>query len=666
MTQSQSLKTKFSKTIVALYVTLGVLVYIAFHVVTLNIVRHLGTEFAVKQALLEKSKLMSAVQHDLSLSVKMADSPILCQWAENENDPVLRKYAGEELQSYQRVFTGHSLFFAIDRSGHYYFDDGSTDRPFAEPRYTLSPKNQNDAWYFKTMHADDNFELNVDHDNHLNVTKLWFNVAIRNAKAHKIGLCGGAINITDFINDIVRSKESGVETVLFREDGAITGDRNQKYVLHNSKVRGAGKLVTIYDLIGSSSDQMKLKQALSALGSSENQVKTLYLTVDGKSYLAAVSSLKLIHWYNLVLVNPAYFISSSNFLPILVIIVLSTLAIIAVIALLLNQLVLAPLSALAESSEKIARGNFDIQMPIHSEDEIGLLTRSFNTMSRMVKDHTENLESMVRSRTDELDRSNRQLAESNRQIMDSIRFAQLIQASILPEDAEIRRQLRDFFVLYQPRDIVGGDFYYFRTTTDGCYLGVIDCTGHGVSGAFMTMTAKAVLDRVIEEAGKNDPAAILEEYNRLMRTTLHHEKQRDSIDNGLEIGLCHLVPAEGRVVFAGAKIDLLVATAGKIETIPGDKQAIGYRRSNIDYPYTCHTLVLEAGTSVFLTSDGILDQAGGRKGWGFGRRRLTELLKSAAPQPAGAQHEMIKEALAQYQGDTPQRDDITLIGFTLR
>ncbi|HKK00800.1 MAG TPA: SpoIIE family protein phosphatase [Desulfuromonadales bacterium] len=664
--QSQSLKTKFFKTIVALYVTLGLLVYIAFHVVTLNIVRHLGGEFATKQALLEKSKLMSAVEHDLSLSVKMADSPILSQWAQHESNPALRKYATEELKSYQRVFTGHSLFFAVDRSGHYYFDDGSTDHPFAHPRYTLNPNNLNDAWYFKTMRSKDNFELNVDHDNHLNVTKLWFNVAIENTKGHKIGLCGGAINITDFINDIVKSKESGVETILFRKDGAITGDRNPKYVLHNSKVRGTEKLVTIYDLLGSSADRMKLRKALADLGDSSNQVKTLYLTVDGKSYLAAIASLKLIHWYNLVLVNPAHFVSSSNFLPILVILVLSTLAVIAAIALLLNQLVLAPLSALADSSEEIARGNFDIQMPIHSEDEIGLLTNSFNAMTRMVKDHTENLESMVRARTEELDRSNRQLAESNRQIMDSIRFAQLIQASILPEDAAIRHHVEDFFVIHQPRDIVGGDFYYFRPMTDGCLLGVIDCTGHGVPGAFMTMTAKAVLDRVIDEGRQNDPAVILKEYNRLMQATLHHENSRDIVDHGLEIGLCHLVPTEGRIVFAGAKIDLLVVNEGKIKTIRGDKQAVGYRRSNIDYTYTSHPLTPTAGADIYLTSDGILDQAGGNKGWGFGRRRLAELLKSVAAQPVDIRRGSIEEALASYQGDTPQRDDITVIGFTLQ
>ena len=667
MLKSHSLKVRFARTVLFVYAVLGLLVYLVFHLVVSNIVSHLGTEFATKQALLEKSKMMSSIQHDLSLSLQMADSPILRRWMLDENNPALRRYAGEELESYRRNLAGHSLFVAIGRSGHYYFDAGKTPLPFDRLRYTLSPANVNDAWYFRAMRTAGDFELNVDHDNHLNVTKVWFNVAIKDSEHRKIGLCGSGIDITDFIDDIVKSRDRGVETILFRQNGAITGDCNPQYVLHNSKLRDDAKPATVYDLFGSAAERTELKNALAALASSGEQVKTLYLTVSGKPYLAAVSSLGQIGWFNLVLVNPARFVSSRDFLPVLAVIVVSTLVVIAIVGWLLNRLVLAPLSSLAESSEKIAAGDFDIQMPLRSDDEIGSLTRSFNAMTRMVKEYTDNLGSKVRERTEELDLSNRQLAESNRQIMDSIRFARLIQASILPEEVEIRRHVEDFFALYRPRDIVGGDFYYFRPAAQGCFLAVADCTGHGVPGAFMTMTAKAVLDRVLDEAQQTDPAAILKDYNRLMRDTLHHEKHGvAAIDNGLEIGLCLLAPAEGQLVFAGAKIDLFVETAGSVETIVGDKQAIGYRRSDVDFAYNSHILPLREGTTVYLTSDGLLDQAGEQKGWGFGKKRLNELLSSVAERPAAERKAAIAAELARYQGDTPQRDDITIIGFTLQ
>jgi serine phosphatase RsbU (regulator of sigma subunit) len=262
-----------------------------------------------------------------------------------------------------------------------------------------------------------------------------------------------------------------------------------------------------------------------------------------------------------------------------------------------------------------------------------------------------------------LDRSNRNLAESNQKIMDSIRYAQLIQTSILPEDAALWRHVRDLFVLYRPRDIVGGDFYYFRESGEGYVVAVIDCTGHGVPGAFMTMTAKAVLDHVLDTIPNDVPAAILKELNRLMRLALHHDTVGASIDNGLEIGLCWCAPRQYRAVFSGARMDLHYFRHAKPETISGDRQSIGYRSSDAGFIYTNHGVTIEDGTMFYLASDGILDQSGGTKGWGFGRKRFAELLERIHELPGAEQKIALEQQLAQYQGAHAQRDDITVIGF---
>ena len=258
------LKVRFAMAIAVAYLLLGVLTYFAFSFVTGRVVQALGSRFAVKQALLEKSKLLSAIQGDLALSLQMSDSPLLQHWMRDEANPQRKAQALAELESYRRHFLGKSLFLAIESSRHYYFFDGGVAAQ-ARPRYTLNPRNGNDAWYFRTMGQVDDFELNVDYDNHLNLTKLWFNVVIKDPAGRKLGLGGGAIDITAFVNEIVNSEEPGVETILVTGDGVIVGHHDQRYVQHNSKVRGAEKPTTVYDLLDRDVGRTDLAASLAAL-----------------------------------------------------------------------------------------------------------------------------------------------------------------------------------------------------------------------------------------------------------------------------------------------------------------------------------------------------------------------------------------------------------------
>lgn len=661
-----SLKLRFISVIAAIYLVLGTLSLLAFHLTTNKIVRPLGSRFAGKQALLEKSKLISAIQRDLSLSLKMCDSPLLRQWALAEDDPAIKRQALAELESYRKNLKGQSVFFALERSRHYYFGDGTGERFPETPRYTLAPENPNDAWYFRTLRQVDDYELNVDYDNHLDTTKVWFNVAIKDEGGRKIGLAGSGIDITQFINEIIHSTDPGVETILLGADGAIEGHRDKRYVEHNSKVRGTQRKTTIYDLLGDATDRATLKTAIARLKAGGTEVDSFYLTMNGKRFLAAMAHLPEVKWFNLVLVDPAAVVSGRDFLPILLVTIASLLAVSVILGLLLNRLVLRPLSALAGSARQIAQGQFDVAMPVRSRDEIGALTHSFNEMARMVKDHSENLERLVAERTEALNATNAQLADSNRQILDSIRYAQMIQASILPETAAIERHAREFFALYRPRDIVGGDFYYFRECgAGGCVLAVVDCTGHGVPGAFMTMTAKAVLDHALDTLGGEEPAALLKALDRNLRAVLHASESPSAVatDNGLEIGLCAYQAATRQLKYAGARLDLHVVQGGRVHVLAGDRRPIGYRRNTADFTYTTQTVIVDATAMFYLASDGILDQSGGPRGWGFGRKRFGELLLALASQPAAEQEPALAQALAEYQGANAQRDDITVIGF---
>ncbi|PWC33349.1 SpoIIE family protein phosphatase [Azospirillum sp. TSO35-2] len=344
----------------------------------------------------------------------------------------------------------------------------------------------------------------------------------------------------------------------------------------------------------------------------------------------------------------------------------SLLAVIGMISILLNRLVLAPLARLTRSARAIAAGDYRVRLRNSRADEIGQLTVAFNHMAETVHDYTERLEQRVAERTEALHHSNEQLAVVNRQVMDSIQYASLLQSAILPDERAMARRLAGLCVLWRPRDVVGGDVHIFRELDDGCFLiGVADCSGHGVPGAFMTMMVNAVLDHVLSHTPDGDPAAILGGLNRMVRTTLARGRENARFDNGLDIGLCLVRPDRGDLLFAGGRIALhhVDPGTGAVAEVKGDPQSLGYRRSDTGHRFTTHRVELAPGRSFYLTTDGFLDQAGGPRGFGFGNRRFHALLLEHDGLPMAERKAAFARALADHQGDRPQRDDITLVGF---
>lgn len=200
---------------------------------------------------------------------------------------------------------------------------------------------------------------------------------------------------------------------------------------------------------------------------------------------------------------------------------------------------------------------------------------------------TNEMEKQVKERT-------RELAEKNQKIMDSIDYAKRSQESILPAVEDLRAVFRQHFILWNPRDTVGGDFYWVRRVDrDRSLIAVVDCTGHGVPGAFMTMTVNSILNHIVNEKIEK-PADIIAELNRRVRETLHRKDQSSITDDGLDIGIC-LIERNKPLVFAGAKISLYVKRGKQVRVIKGDNRSIGYRRSSENAAFTNHLWELEDG-----------------------------------------------------------------------
>ncbi|MDD2851267.1 MAG: SpoIIE family protein phosphatase [Desulfuromonadaceae bacterium] len=658
--QLHSLKPKFILIIVSLSLFVGLATLATFYLSSNSIIKGFALRFATKEALLEKNKIMSLIDREVVLARKMADDPTLKRWAVHEEQPELKREAFEELESYRRLYRDKSFFIALAGSRHYYVYNKEQGHDRVELT-TLSSGNPMDKWFFEALRNQDGYALNLDYDSTLKQSKVWINVIMKGRQGEKTGICGGGITITDFLNEIVFSHEKGLSTMLVDQSGIIQAHEDRAIVEHNASARSNDKKITVFSLMDLPDEREHLKQAISDLKSSKNEVAAFPVLVGGKVFLAAVSHLQGIGWFNVVLVDVSQVFSMRVFLPIIAIMLLSFLLIITTLALLMNRMVLVPLTRLTVASREVAGGRYDIAVPVTGRDELGELSGSFNRMAAMILDHTANLEMKVRERTDQLSSANRMLEESQNRIMESIKYARIIQSSILPDDELCRSCLGDNFVIYRPKELVGGDFYYLRRFPGHFLLAVIDCTGHGVPGAFMTMTVNAVLNHVVDMVCNDDPARILAELNRVLRRNLNF---RD-VDAGLDIALCMVDRDSRRLVFAGAGLSLYLASAADVREIRGDNQRVGYKGSRLDYTYRNHEPAINAGECCYLTSDGLLDLPGGDKGYGFGAERFRTLLAGTAGDTMQSRGEMIAQVLSDYQGDFPSRDDMTLIAFRL-
>ncbi len=258
----------------------------------------------------------------------------------------------------------------------------------------------------------------------------------------------------------------------------------------------------------------------------------------------------------------------------------------------------------------------------------------------------------------------RETAETaNKKLTDSIRYAQMIQSSLLPNPENIKGFLSDSFFIWKPRDIVGGDFIFTDWFEDGLLIAVIDCTGHGVPGAFMTIIASFGLKKITGGEGFHTPDQILKRMNFLVKTTLQQDTEYALSDDGLDAAICFIKPEEKTLTFAGARLPLFYVSDGEVKVIKGDRQSVGYKRSDVNFKFTSHTIRIEPGMAFYMLTDGFTDQIGGEKNLRFGTRKFTELLKSNHKQPFDEQRNILLEAYTEHRGENEKRDDVTVIGF---
>ncbi|APQ13722.1 protein serine/threonine phosphatase [Pseudomonas oryzihabitans] len=253
-------------------------------------------------------------------------------------------------------------------------------------------------------------------------------------------------------------------------------------------------------------------------------------------------------------------------------------------------------------------------------------------------------------------------AEKNRQIMHSIEYASVIQRAMLRSSREALAVMeQDATLVWQPRDVVGGDFYHFAQYEDGWFGAIADCTGHGVPGAFMTMIASSSLTQALQQRGPRDPSALLAAVNLSVKAMLGQSGDLSESNDGLDIACFWVDRREHTLTYAGARMALYVLPPDEATavTLAPLRIGLGYADSPTDQRWPATTLSLQPGSLLFATTDGLVDQIGGPRRTSFGKRRVLTRLAESRHLPTAELCQQLSADLATWQQAELRRDDLT-------
>lgn len=328
-----------------------------------------------------------------------------------------------------------------------------------------------------------------------------------------------------------------------------------------------------------------------------------------------------------------------------------------------------PLFELVTSAEHFGHGDYKQRIHFnHAVKEVTELSDTFNDMAQNIENDITRRQELM----DDLENAKNTIEQAHFHTQQSIEYASIIQSALLPDRALYTQALKESFIYWKPKDIVGGDVYglaEMRTPREYLMF-VTDCTGHGVPGAFVSMLVKAVKQDVLAQAKASkeeviSPAMILSWFNQTLKKLLKQDHPEVDQNAGFDGAVVYFNYDTNTCLFAGAETNLYIVNPNeKTQIIKGDRQSIGYKKSKTDFVFTDHSIDMQSDARFYITTDGYVDQIGGHKSFPFGKRKFATLLAEIAEKPMSEQEQILEQNLIDYQGDNHERvDDVTVLGF---
>lgn len=321
------------------------------------------------------------------------------------------------------------------------------------------------------------------------------------------------------------------------------------------------------------------------------------------------------------------------------------------------------------TKEKII-GTLTIQsyeLNAYSDYHLDILRNLANSISIAIDNATlyANLEEKVKERTAEVVKQKEIIEEKNKHITDSIIYAKRIQRAILPPEEIFSAYLKSSFVLYKPKDIVSGDFYWIERKEKKILFAVVDCTGHGVPGAFMSIIGYNGLNQIVNEYNITQPAEILNRLNSIISNTLKQHADHSKIRDGMDISVCCIDLDSNKLEFAGANNPIFILRNGNVMEVKADKHPIGNFVGEKEFHFTNKEIELFSDDQIYLFSDGYADQFGGPRGKKFKYTQFRDLLLQHRNKSMRQQKEILDALFEEWRGDLEQIDDVCVIGVRI-
>ncbi len=357
--------------------------------------------------------------------------------------------------------------------------------------------------------------------------------------------------------------------------------------------------------------------------------------------------------------------------------VLPVLALSIILSLIAANLFVKPIVRLSNAAEELSKGNLDIELPTGSKDEIGKLAKQMAQTSQsligQIEEQRQTNKQLIDQKT-QIEMQKNQLVSVSSQIRDSISYAERIQRSTLPPISTLQSVFPESFVMYKPKDIIGGDFYWFERVRRGnnefMVIACGDCTGHGVPGAIMSIMGSNQLTNIIYYQNYIDPKKIISRLDKVIKFELQRETEEVNRD-GMEIGICVIDLDTLKMEFAGAGIPLRLMKGGSDELkiyktprqmvggIEGDEQEVHAQ-------LTKEVIQLDVKDKIYLSSDGFQDQFGGAQDKKFMSKNFNKLIEKTAKVSMAEQQKEIEHAFRDWSKNTSQTDDICVLGFEIK
>ncbi len=399
-----NLKARLSFLALVLILASASAVWVAVQTLAERIITEWAQRYVEKQVLYDKERVLQPLLREIVLARQLASSPVVLDWLQQPDDIVQEYQALRELERYRQAFRNGNYFLAVAANGHYYYNNAENEFGSDQLRYILNRREPGDRWFYEFLEQNRDLVINVNPDMHLGVTKLWIDIILRAPDGAALGVAGTGINLSSFLNDFVETGEDGITTMFVNHDGAIQLYRDQSMIDFASYTKDAGEGNHLGKMMGPK-DQQNLRQSMSQVQESPNQVMSQFVQIDGKRYLAGMAYLPEVDWYEITLMDLDQLLPMSRFNTILLVFSICLLVTILLFQLVLGRWVVDPLSALDRAIRSIRRGEYRGEpLNIQASGEVGRLVREFELMTREVYETRANLESKVQERTEALNR----------------------------------------------------------------------------------------------------------------------------------------------------------------------------------------------------------------------------------------------------------------------